>query len=511
MPPPYQVSVSLGGKKLIPAPLVRFVRTTQRSADDTVRRRGWKIVVTGKVSATSGSPDYDGNFWTASGYPPDPGPSFNAIDRRVLNVRNKLKALTDLFDAEGQWLEINPNGNAPIKAMLRPSQVVYQEGLWTDVVDFSVEAEASCVYFGDYDPDADACRQGRADNAPEESWSLEPGDEFGRAYKLVHTVSASAQKRFNDDGTVLADGWKVARAMVLGKDDPDNPTLAGEASPGTGLASLLGFQQQYLTAAGVLDLGSGYAPYNYVRNAQTDHANGRYSVTETWVCADNSASSMTGLTAGKALEELTVDTRYGLESGLYSVTVQGAVTGLEERHPTTHALQTTRWANADARFTAVQAAPSTILSLAETYSGQTLNPTPVSKTVAKNKLTGTVQWSYAYDTRPGVSNAAYLTEDVTADIEHAADVFARIGVVNRPAGPVLQSIGSTTEKAVTITAEIKVRAAYGEPLPTAPAFNPLPVALNVIGSPSQIFLASDRERFNDRRGSYSRTTTYVYQ
>lgn len=481
-----------GGNKIIPGPRVKFARDIQRSADGTARQRGWKVTISGELAAFSGSPKNDGTWWTGSGYPPAENPATNAIELRLRNLRNKMGALAALFEQEGLWFEVQPgDGSAPMKCQLRSSQLTYDQGLWVQVAPYTIEAEADKLFFGS----TEIAYLGQANCVPEETWSVEPVDEAQRSYKLLHTVSATAKKRFNTNGTVLAKGWEVARDLVLG----------GTLSEGG--ASLLGFDQAFLTAAGVLDL-STFVPFNYVRTQQVDEAAGRFVVSESWLCIDPTVASPTGQTAGKALEDLTVESRYGNDSGYTTVTISGVVTGLEERHNTTRALVKTRWANAAERFAAIT--NSVAHALAEDHSGFDLNPDPISTTVTQNKITGVIQWSKSFDTRPA-STSGYLSEDYEVSIENAADVFAEIGVIARPAGPILQPIGSKTRKAVTVSANIVVRAAFGETLPNMPSYNPLPQAMAVMGSPTQIFVASDRPVWNQRRGRYSRSTTYVYQ
>lgn len=503
----YQVSLQIDGKKLIPAPLVSFTRLVERTPDGSSRRRGWRIVLTGRVVAFKGSPDNDGDFWTLPGYPPDPDQNENAPEKRLANLRDKLAAITDLLDGEGQLLQIQPgDGSATIEARLRVAEVRYDQGQWFDTVPYTIEAEADCVHFGAYDPEDDVCRLGRADNPPEESWGLEPADETARTYRLTHTVSATAKKRFDDTGAVLAEGWEVARAMILGSEDPDHPTLAGSSLP-----SMLGFNQEFLTAAGVLEL-STFLPYNYTRSNQIDQAQGRYSVTETWLCLDPDADQPSGQTAGVALEELTVEQRWAADTGLYTVTVSGTVTGLEERDPATHTLLTTRYQNAAARFAPIVSTPAVVHGIAEAHTGLALNPDVLASTIARNQVAGVINYQVLFDTRPA-GTPGYLSESYTATIDHAADVFAEIGVVARPAGPVLQDIGSTTRQAVTVTADIVVPVAYGQALPAMPSWSPLAAALEVLGFvPTQMFLASDRTNvWNPRQGRFSRTATFVYQ
>lgn len=482
--PDYQVAVLLGGKKLIPAPRVRFARTAERSADGTVRRRFWQVTVLGQVAAFSGSPRNDGTFWEGSGYPPAELAVTNAPELRVRNLRNKLGALAALFEQEPLSLEIIPgDGSTSIRSVLRQSQFAYADGQWFNAVDFTLEGEADTVWFGETEVGL-----GDDDQAPEEAWALEPADETGRAYRLVHTVAAASRKVLAADGSTVQEGHERAKALVV---------------------AALGFDSAFLTAAGVLDLGS-FQPHNYTRALQTDVAGGRVTCTETWLCVDPGAAGPAGGSAGRALEDLTVESRFDRESGRTQVTATVTVTGLEERHPDTRALVTTRYANALLRA-AGYVGDGALSGLAAAESGVTLNPKQLSKTVSRNKVTGVIQVAQAFDDSPAIPDG-YLAYETEAELENAADVFGEFVVPGRAAGPLLQPLATVGRRAVTVSASLVVPTAFGQPEPAAPTFNPLPVALAAIGAtPSQMFLVSDRVRFSAKRGTYSRTTAYVYQ
>lgn len=479
----YQVTFLLGGHKLIPAPRLRLARSAERSADGTVRRRFWQVTVLGQVAAFAGSPRNDGTFWDGSGYPPDEAAATNDPSLRIRNLRNKLGALAALFEAEPLSLEVIPgDGSASIRSVLRPGQFTYADGPWFNAVDFTLEAEADTVWFGETEVGL-----GDADQAPEEAWALEPADEFGRAYRLTHTVACTSRKALNPDGSVAKEGWERARDLVEAR---------------------LGFDQAFLTAAGLLDLDT-FRPHNYLRSVQQDKAGGRVAVTETWTCVDPGAAGPTGATAGRALEELTVETRFDRESGRTQASVTVQITGLEERDPVTRELVRTRYANASLRLAAVLG--SGLQAVAEGAAGVALNPSVLSSTVGKNAVSGVVTVTRTWDSSPALPDG-FLSYEVETELENAADVFAEFVVPGRGAGPLFQPLATRGRKAVTVSASLLVPTGYGQPPPAAPAFDPLPVALRAIGgTPAQLFLVSDRPRFNERRGAYSRSTTYVFQ
>jgi hypothetical protein len=495
----YQVSLSYAGRKLVPAGQVSWKLVPQRSADGTRRTGVFQITLNGRLVAFKGSPDpsLGGDFfWQGSGYPPDPDPATTDPSTRVARLRDKMGALRALFSQDGQTFLIQPgDGSAPIRFNPRIGDIAIDEGSWFQDAKYSISMEADVIYFGT--TALDASQMGQADNAPSHEWSTEQADDVGRIFKVTHTASAVGRRQYDGSGNVTAEGWQVARDLVLGG------PLAG-----TGAATQLGFDSQFLTATGVLNQSS-FQPYNYVRGQQVDGPGGRFTVTETWTCVDPTAAGPTGQTAGKAVEDLTVENRYDVETGLYTVTANGVVTGLEERDPVTRNFIRSRYDNAQLRFTAIT--PSVLLGVCQNTTGLTLNPQVVSSTIARNKITGVFQYSMVFNTRVGNTDASYLTESIEIEWENPADVFAEIGVVGRAAGPILQVIGSKTRAAVTVSASIQVPVAYNV-WPTIPVFNPLPYALTAIGRvPAQIFVASDRPHFDLKRGHYSRSTTYVFQ
>lgn len=461
----YQVAVSYGGKKLIPGPFVSLAKEFQRSADGTVRLRGWKITAKGKVSAWRGSPDHLGAFWTGSGYPPEPDPAAARPEARIANLRAKLGALAALFSVHGLWFEIQPaDGTAPIKFQPRVTGFEFADGKWFDAVDFTVSMEADRVWFGALtDPDAE---YGPDANPPEEAWAVEPLDDARPTYRVTHTVSAVAKARYAADGTGAVDrpGWELAREVVEAR-------LGFDAAP----------------------LGLTQTPYNRTVSRQADQAGGKYSATEAWVLAD-----------APYTEDRAYESGYAVETGLYTVKVTGTVTGLQ-----TGADPADRYANAVARAAAVLD-PAALHAAAQAEFGVPLNPVPASTTTARNRPAGTVTYSAEFNTRPAVP-AGLLSEAVTVTVDKAVPVVAQVPVVGRPAGPVLQDTGSATQQACTVSAELVVPVAYGAALPGPPAFNPLAVFTQYCGAPAVVYVAADRETFAPRQGRYSRQTTFIFQ
>jgi hypothetical protein len=496
----FQVSVLIDGRKLIPAPRVEFARRHERSPDGTSRRSSVSVKITGQILAFAGSPDNTGAFWTGAGYPPDPPAAEWSYEHRMANLREKLRAVENLFAAPAPLLEITPpDGSPPIRCVLRVNQISFGEGPWTNFVPLSVDAETQCVHYGN--GESLSCDEDGDGPEPEETWAVEPGDDLNRTWRVTHNASAQAQARYDEATAAWVPGWEIARSYVLGVDDPDRPTAR---------ASVLGFKPSRLGMAGALNL-TGMAAYNQTRAVQVDEAAGRYAVTETWLGFTSSAAGPSGQAAGKALEELSVEARYGVDGGLTAVTVSGVVAGLDERDDA-GVLLVTRQENATLRFAPIYAANATSLRvIAEAHAGRPLNPFPVSTSVGKNAVSGVVQYSVGFDDRPPATDARYLTETYEAAVDWGGAVIATIPVLFRPLGPILQDLDATSPKTLTVTAEIAVAARFGEPEPAKPDYDPTAARVAAIGSPTQLFVVSDRESWRPRQGRYNRSTTFLFQ
>ena len=490
-----------GSKKLTPAPFCRIGYSIKRSADGTARERVFKITFTGKLMAHKGSPDYQGVWWTTSGYPPDTPDANLAEDKRLATLEAKAGALAkEVNSAEGKWWEVQPwDGSAGIKFQPLVAELELEQGLWFNEIAYTITVETPSVTFGSTVITA----QTQSACPPEESWTVEPTDDTNRAYRLSHTVSAQAQKKFNSDGTLAAEGWQIAKAIVTG-----DISLAGASA-----TSKLGYESDKLLSTDVLNLSSNFAPYNMARHVQIDEAAGKYSVTESWLCFNTTDDNFGDATAGNVIEELEVESRYAADSGLSRVLVKGSIRGLRENNSTTFALTKTAWDNAQDRFAQVNV-PATLLNRAQTYSGITLNPDPLDSSIERNPITGVIGYSVEYYTRPKLSNEAYLSELYTVTFDDPSDVFAAIAIPDRPAGPLLQPMGTITEKSITIVAEIVVKVAYADPqtYPTMPTYDALGNVLGLLGStPSQIFVRNPKRNWVPRSGRFSQSATYVYQ
>lgn len=489
------------GKRLIPAPLVTVAKEYQTAADGTKVGSLFGITLNGTIVAYKGSPDSSGNFYTGGGnYPPDgrDDPTYNETinnDSRLTAILRKQEAIRDLFSEDGKQLEFQAfDADQPMKCNPRIQSINFEEGRWYNICQYTIQCEADVL-------SVDGVLVGEDDyteyiSSAQETWAIESVEQpeglgLPRTYRMTHSVQAQGKRYYDDTGALVADAWKQARDWVTPR---------------------LGFDSAYLTSSGVKDLTSDYTGYNHVRSENIDEVGGSYSITETWLVA-----------SGTALEEFTVNVRTS-QDGLTTVGIDGNITGLEERDSDLD-LTTSKWDNALTKFTAVSGVAYT---RAKSYSGiNTLNITPLSTTVGKNPIAGTISYGFEFDSRPSNCVNGAKSEVISLNDSFGVDVFASIPVLGRVKGPVLQDIGThqATTRALSIElvmdtpgtgCDVTTFLFTKNPRRAAATSGDIQAIINA-ASPatyegaSQTFVSNRSENWEPKTGRYSYNIEWTYE
>lgn len=467
-------------KKIIPAPFCSINKEYQRAGDGQKIGSTFRITVTGKMLPDMGSPTSSGTFWTTSNYPPD---EIHTEEEKMKSLLHKQEALRGLFAVDGRSFEIQPwDGSSPIKCRPRVVSVNFPEGQWFHVGDYTIELEADRLegyLVGDEDNFTPYIRDA------EENWSIEFADqpesvEQQATFRLTHSISAVGKRYFDDDGNLTKPAWQQARDWVIPK---------------------LGIDIERVTASGILNLPGYMRGYNHVRSENVDEMGGGYSVNETWIIA-----------SGAALEEFTIENRTSLETGLNTVSINGTITGLEVRNSGDFSITSTKYTNALAKFESIQ---SNLLTRAQSYAnlGVSLNVEPLSLVIGKNPIAGVITYSTDYDDRPSrcfESLVANLkSETFTVSDFNPTDVFAVIPVLGRTEGPVLQDIGTVTEKKREVSVELvmKPSSSCSSEKPSVKEY----IESNFKPTGSCIFKHQDQESWSPTQGRYSIQLGWTYQ
>jgi hypothetical protein len=486
--------ISYDTKRIIPAPLVNIQKQYQKSGNGENIGKVYQITLTGTMVAYMGSPKSDGSFWTAGGYPPDEDITANS---RLSAIQRKQEALRQLFSVEGKHLEIQAlDGTTPVKCNPRVIDINFPDGIWYEVCPYTITLECDELY--------GLVAGGREDTFAQyiseanEEWSIETNEEhaesigIAKTYVLSHTISAQGKRFYADTGTgaLIKQPWEYAKDFAISK---------------------LGFDAQIALSSGILHIPSYYNGYNHSRNEQINKQGGGYSVTETWVLA-----------SGAATEAFSVSVSDNLDSPFKTVTIEGTVTGYDERNSTL-GLVTSKWTNAESKYNTVK---TLIPTRAQQLSSLTLNPNPMSQTEGFNPVQGTVTYSYEYNTRPTNFIAGAKSEVISIVDNIGGESYAAVFVLGRPHGPVVQDLGTKpiNKRSLNIEAVFEPAFLYGEAAPdlatlfnTKPdvsdiisAASPINIA-SVITSPNTVFQEQPQENWNPKDGRYSYSCTWAFE
>lgn len=318
-------------------------------------------------------------------------------------------------------------------------------------------------------------------SAADESWDItinqdqtfykdgafESPTNLRRTYTLTHTVSATGLDKW-ENGEIQQDGEAFRQAaqwvQLRLEDDPFKKPIEKdlindpEYFPSTFLAPELNApnkQEEFKINLTTGDIK--YEAYNHVRNINSNFSKGEYSVTETWVLSDS---------AYKATHQLEANIESD-SSQLYNrITINGVFTGLNDELDTSQNKED-KFTNAKESFDAFV---SKKVIIAQAFASEsntgfgTVNPIPISETVASNHNAGTISYSAVFDDRvPDIPGA--ISEDVTIEYGNSngiVDVYAVFQVLGK-SDPVVQLMNCTPLTSVTITVSAQMEKDRGKP------------------------------------------------
>lgn len=415
--------IKYDGKKLIPAPILSINRSFNTAGDGSIIGTVYQINVNGKFLPHKGSPNSSGVFYTSTGYPADE--IVGTDSAKFDSILKKQEGLRNLFSANniGKKFEIlNEDTGNTIFFYPVDVQIDIPEGVWVQECPYSITMTADSIYPNEIAP------SGNIESASE-SWSIEPDQEnlnntFN--FKVSHNISAKGRRFYNGSGVI--DPWVSAKIWVDSRDGIDTSIIS----------------------SGVYNL-NGLSGYNHLVTTNIDELEGSYSLSESWIFA-----------SGIAYEDFSLESNTGLD-GITNVGINGTITGFEHRNLQT--VYTSRWQNASGYFLSVK---NSLLNRAQAYTGTTLNPVPVSETIGRNPVAGTISYGYEYNTRPTTFISGAKSESISVTYNNKSKSHARVPVIGRNRGPVLQNLGTSEATTKNLSIEFVL----------GPQFNPA----NISGS-----------------------------
>lgn len=509
--------VTYGGYRLQPAPLVSIQRDSVQ-----VRSRDNPIGYTFQMTLSG----------TLTPYPADGG--LSVMDGLIEELRNA-------FNRDGKQLliECGPVGGPYTEIMSiypRIGTLSLQESNnnWVRTIPYTINLE--------YDvDDFDEHFAGGSEVPPyvesfSEEWQVEFSQEK-RYYQWDLSGVSNKQMGYDYSSSDSNNPWEARvthTVSVQGKQSWAGPGATGTSTSAVDNALSWAFNifndfgydhAMAVSLTGWTNLASGNA-YDHYRTHSINETDGNVNLSETWLVLGTNSGLASG--ARKITEDFTVELRKSLENGLTTVSINGTIQGLEERAYTGSDLAsnttTSAYVNAESGWAAVEnrLLPRSQFLYQKGNTGRLLNPATLNRVVGHSPSRGSITYSFDYDDRPCAYITGSLTENITINDTNPSDVFAKLTVLGRAAGPVLQAISTTTESVRDVTIEAIMNPPTGcnqgsivtdldTNKPTANVQNILcQFEQQLTGAYDQVFKNSDSESWNPLSGRYSRAVSWTY-
>lgn len=231
---------------------------------------------------------------------------------------------------------------------------------------------------------------------PDESWTLDPADEYGRFVKINRTRSIQVKSTETKD-------YEIAMEKIV-------------------LSSLPTDASKYFS----LPEGSAY---NKTTSYSVNTYKNSVDCTESWIISKQPYT----------IEE-TTSLKETNDSIYKSASLQGTITGYEGGGKT-------KYQNALDKFNSVKT-----WSIGNTYSIGSISGKVRSISEGINKIAGTI--TYSVEVSEGIESAGERTKSITWTDNPPINNFASIVAIGKTEGPIIQNIGSKKNGVKTVNVEV---------------------------------------------------------
>jgi hypothetical protein len=357
-------------------------------------------------------------------------------------------------------------------------------------------------------------------SSAEENWELtenegigifqtdDPSGTLRKTYTLTHTVSATGIRKYQSQGTLATDGeaWRQAQLWVQSKlltsdtiKDATTEDLMGGSAFWTSQFTPINVDGSTYKSVGP-NLSSGspnYKGFNHTRSISSDIGAGSYSVTETWtVCPVD-------LTATHEIE-------VNLESNdqqIVTVSVSATFQGLDSGSAT--ATDISKFSSAETSFNVMRSKFYTLANAAYTDAGftDTLRNVKLTESIGQNRVAGTITYNTSFNDDT-VSLANALSESININYDNTQglnQVIAKIPIIGKQNGPIIQDMNTTTIKSVSATLD----AVMDRDNRTSP---PTGAATTILDAykPTNGFQQTKTEAWSPKTGTYNLSISWEY-
>ena len=381
---------------------------------------------------------------------------------------------------------------------VRVNTITFEQGNWHDICNYSVELEFE---------GSGVCGSGVGTNVTDqtETWQITPSTEDSfydivihstgitdahmreinyPVWTVTHSVSAAGNPTFDKSGCKKKSATDNAREFVVTK---------------------LGFNSDIVKSECILGFDE-VKEYNHSRTVETDESAGRFSVTETWLVRPSGDGDHYKTYDSAAQDVWSVEIQKGTNAAITTATIRGTIQGFQDTHyaESDENLDEPGWAAATgeaifgmqtdsglssecsgvyrvarSKLDTAKEHLDKIKSVFQDYddsdfpndtiiyrrmnyfasgdSFRIMNPRPTDESISYSPANGTINYSFTFNDKPFLSIPNSIFENITINDTNAADKIAEIGVIGRPLGPILQSVGTVTSQRRTVAIDIVVK------------------------------------------------------
>ena len=481
-------SIIIGGTSTTgPFPKYGMSRDTVEAQDGTPIGNKYNITLTGVILT-----DSDGDI-TISG---------DMQSKLHAKIINKLRTNIAIGHNVGV-LEIVPYGG-------QPNPIVFLDARLLNISIPEQSDDSSGILYSEYTFTFEATEDLSNDESSlfpfslktvDESWQIAEDQEqayneslstASKVYTITHTISATGNKKFITGAQFDSSAWKQASEWCKSRlVASPAATILTDAISNPEFTPLSPVVMDSTPGIGSPDL-SAFGFYNHARTPNIDIHSGSYSITETWKVSSFPATLDLEVTVAQDESENT------------TITLNGTITGLDNSPVNSTVIE--RLANAETVLAYVDSSAFLLCNSYYNIPGGQLQSVIRSKSIARNRGNGTITFTYTfYDIPVLIDNAISTTLRFVDDNEYRLNqVIAVIPIIYKVDGPIIQDMGTTTER----KRSVQLDAVMGRSHRATKPVGPIPFVLNY--APQNAYLQALVENWEPTNGQYSLSAEWTY-
>lgn len=439
---PNSMAMTLNGQELVPTPLMSISQQSEFIENGEVKTITRQVDLKGKILAVD---PVQGELEPTGATPLD-------IDKKKLALlRNKIANLESVL--------VHDINNINITTPIAGPQLPTTEKFKLKSKNFQInEASLICDYTISLEQIVLDTQE------PDETWSLDPADEYGRFVKINRTRSIQVKSTITGNPPTTND-YKLAMDKIVPSASIDDYKLAiTEAST-------------YLTVptGGLYNKTTSYSVNTYKNSVECN---------ESWIISTN-----------PYVIEQTTTTKESSESIYKSASLQGTITGYEGEGKT-------KYANAEDKLKAIKKANP--WEIGKTYTIGAITGKVKSISEGTNKISGVI--TFSVDISEGIEETGERTKSITWTDTPPLINFVSIVAIGKPEGPIIQRL--TTKK--NGVKSVNVEVLYNDPFDSLGKIRIPTDVDDYKPNSTDMFLEKDDVTYDYKTGKITRSVVWNY-